>query len=208
MVKRFYTPNEVLLHNTQEDCWVSNLGRVYDLTALCAEFKGNVLLEPLLAAAGTDISHWFDSRTGDVRHYVDPETHCLVPYTPHGRFIHIPPPYPTTDWATDIGTPWWKDQKYVLGYLTKKTRFVRIINTLTSQEHEVMVCVEETMAEILARYICYNAHASSYTWKFNGMVLDMEKTLEENGVKEETQDIEDRFMPQIYLYYNDDLTEA
>lgn len=36
----------------------------------------------------------------------------------------------------------------------------------------------------------------------------MDKTLEENGIHEETQDIEDRFMPQIHLYYNDDLTEA
>ncbi|CAH8610896.1 unnamed protein product [Dicrocoelium dendriticum] len=208
MVKRFYTPNDVILHNTPEDCWVSYLGKVCDLTELCAEYKGDVLLEPLLAEAGTDISHWFDSLTGDVRHYMDPETHCLVPYTPHGRFIHIPPPYPTTDWATDIGTPWWKDPKYVIGCLTQKTRFVRIINTLTSQEHEVQVCVEETMEEILARYLCYNAHAASYTWKYNGVVLDMGKTLEKNGVREETQDIEDRFMPQIHLYYNDDLTEA
>lgn len=36
----------------------------------------------------------------------------------------------------------------------------------------------------------------------------MEKNLEENNIREEIQDIEDLFMPQIYLYYNDDLTEA
>ncbi|VDQ17183.1 unnamed protein product [Trichobilharzia regenti] len=64
------------------------------------------------------------------------------------------------------------------------------------------------MTDILVRYLKFNAHAASYTWKYNGVVLDMEKTLEENNVKEETQDIEDLFMPQIYLYYNDDLTEA
>ncbi|KAF7257042.1 hypothetical protein EG68_05084 [Paragonimus skrjabini miyazakii] len=209
MLKRkYYTPNDIILHSTPEDCLVSFLGKVYDLTPLCAAFKGSVLLKPILAAAGTDISHWFDRRTGDVQHYVDPQTHCIMPYTPHGRFVHIPPPFPTTDWATDFGTPWWKNDKYAVGYLTKKTRFVRIINTLALQEHELEVCVEDTMTDILARYLQYNAHAASYTWKYNGMVLDMEKTLEENGVKEETQDIEDRYMPQLHLYYNDDLTEA
>ncbi|KAA0190563.1 Cytochrome b5 domain-containing protein 1 [Fasciolopsis buskii] len=169
---------------------------------------GDILLQPILASAGRDISHWFDSRTGDVRHKVDPETNCCMPYTPHGRFVHIPPPYPTTDWANDFGTPWWKDRRYFVGYLTKKPRFVRIINTLSLQEHEIEVCCEETLADILKRYLFFNAHAASYTWKYNGRVLDMDKTLEENGIHEETQDIEDRFMPQIHLYYNDDLTEA
>ncbi|TPP67697.1 Cytochrome b5 domain-containing protein 1 [Fasciola gigantica] len=170
--------------------------------------KSDILLQPLLASAGTDISHWFDSRTGDVRHKIDPETNCCIPFTPHGRFVHIPPPYPTTDWANDFGTPWWMDGKYFVGYLTKKPRFVRIINTLSLQEHEIEVCCEETLADILKRYLFFNTHAASYTWKYNGNVLDMDKTLEENGIPEETQDIEDQFMPQIHLYYNDDLTEA
>ncbi|THD23778.1 Cytochrome b5 domain-containing protein 1 [Fasciola hepatica] len=100
------------------------------------------------------------------------------------------------------------DGKYFVGYLTKKPRFVRIINTLSLQEHEIEVCCEETLADILKRYLFFNAHAASYTWKYNGNVLDMDKTLEENGILEETQDIEDQFMPQIHLYYNDDLTEA
>ncbi|GAA57481.1 Cytochrome b5 domain-containing protein 1 [Clonorchis sinensis] len=206
--KRYYTPKDILLHDKAQDCWVSFLGKVYDFTPLCAQHKGDVLLRPLLNEAGKDISHWFDPRTGDIRYHVDPETHCLVPYTPHGRLIHIPPPYPTTDWATDFGTPWWKDEKYLIGYLTKRTRFVRIINTLALKENEIEVCVEENLVDILARYLPFNAHAASYTWKYNGVVLDMYKTLEENGVKEENEDIEAMFMPQLHLYYNDDLTEA
>ena len=30
------------------------------------------------------------------------------------------------------------------------------------------VCTEETMKEILKRYLLHNAHASSYTWKYDG----------------------------------------
>jgi len=30
------------------------------------------------------------------------------------------------------------------------------------------VCSEETMIEILNRYLLYNTHAASYTWKYNG----------------------------------------
>ena len=33
------------------------------------------------------------------------------------------------------------------------------------------VCTEETMKEILKRYLLHNAHASSYTWKYDGNYL-------------------------------------
>ena len=36
----FYTPNEVAIHNTIEDLWVSFLGKVYNLTPLCEKYKG------------------------------------------------------------------------------------------------------------------------------------------------------------------------
>lgn len=89
---RYYTPKEVAAHNTPGDCWVSYLGNVYDLTSLCKEFTGehgklykcytmlrniitimvilfllgDVLLKPIVANAGKDISHWFDPDTKDV----------------------------------------------------------------------------------------------------------------------------------------------
>lgn len=39
-VQRYYTPNEVSVHNTLEDLWVSFLGKVYNLTPLCEQYKG------------------------------------------------------------------------------------------------------------------------------------------------------------------------
>ena len=70
------------------------------------------------------------------------------------------------------------------------------------------------MSEILERYLPHNSHANSYTWKYFGNNLDMTKTLEENGVEEESEQFyelgmdEDQFLPPIALYFNDDLTEA
>lgn len=76
------------------------------------------------------------------------------------------------------------------------------------------VCSEETMTEILARYLRYNAHAASYTWKYDGRNLDMDKTLEDNGIPDEDEEFyklsmnDDTFLQAIHLYFNDDLTEA
>ncbi len=66
-------------------------------------------------------------------------THCLLPYTPHGRFIHIAPPYPSSDFANDYGIPWWKDDKYKIGVLSKKVRAIRILNVLTLQDQVIEV---------------------------------------------------------------------
>eukprot|EP00878_Enallax_costatus_P039878 GHUV01045806.1.p1 GENE.GHUV01045806.1~~GHUV01045806.1.p1 ORF type:complete len:158 (+),score=21.13 GHUV01045806.1:241-714(+) len=80
-LQRYFTPYEVAQHNTAGDCWVSFLGGVYDLTRLIQEHPGS-LTEPILAAAGTDISHWFDPQNGDVKTHIDPHTHLPVPYCP------------------------------------------------------------------------------------------------------------------------------
>ena len=74
-----------------------------------------------------------------IRACVDPETNCVFPHIPMGRFIHIPPRCPRTDWANDFGRPWWKDESYCIGLLSNKTRKIRIINTLTSQEQVLEV---------------------------------------------------------------------
>ena len=36
--------------------------------------------------------------------------------------------------------------------------------------------------EILQRYLVYNSHAASYTWKYDGKNLDIDKTLEVSTV--------------------------
>jgi hypothetical protein len=54
---------QVACHNTPTDCWVSLLGAVYDVTRLLRDFPG-ALTEPILAAAGTDVSHWCATTQG------------------------------------------------------------------------------------------------------------------------------------------------
>ncbi|KAA0723077.1 Cytochrome b5 domain-containing protein 1 [Triplophysa tibetana] len=209
---KYFTSKEVSLHNTLGDIWVSYLGKVYNLTPLVEENKGDLLLKSIIECAGKDISHWFDPKTKDILRHVDPLTGCLKYYTPRGRFIHVPPPCPHTDWANDFGRPWWKDNRYEIGLLSAKTRWIRIINTLTSHDKRLEVCSEETLDEILQRYLCYNAHAASYTWKHNGVNLVMSKTLGENNIPEEDElycgSIDcNLFSSSISLYFNDDLTE-
>jgi cytochrome b involved in lipid metabolism len=60
-MRRYYTPAEVAVHNTADNCWVSFFDEVYDLTLLIQQnCKKSKLCEPLIQAAGTDITHWFD----------------------------------------------------------------------------------------------------------------------------------------------------
>uniref|UniRef100_M0RB62 Cytochrome b5 domain-containing protein 1 n=1 Tax=Rattus norvegicus TaxID=10116 RepID=M0RB62_RAT len=140
--RRYFTPSEVAEHNQPEDLWVSYLGFVYNLTPLVQEFKGDLLLKPILEVAGQDISHWFDPKTKDIRKHIDPLTGCVRYRTPRGRFVHIPPPLPRSDWANDFGIPWWKGLNYQVGRLSAQTRNIRIINTLTSQEHTLELYME------------------------------------------------------------------
>ena len=67
------------------------------------------------------------------------QTHPLigsrVKRTPYGRCVDLPPDFPSSDWATLRKTsPWWKDSKYRVGTLTKKTRKIKIMNMLTHQQ--------------------------------------------------------------------------
>ena len=85
---------------------------------------------------------------------------------------------------------------------------------LTKNDDILEVCSEENMNEILARYLDQNEHSASYTWKRLGRPLDMEKTLEENDIPDESEEFidlnidEDFYIPTVHLYYNDDLTVA
>lgn len=80
---------------------------------------------------------------------------------------------------------------------------------------------EETINEILYRYTEHNKHAASYEWKAileydtkKFITLDMNKTLTENGVKDESDDFGcagmelDFLLPVLHLHYTDDLTVA
>ena len=51
------------MHNTHNDCWVSLFNKVYDLTKLIHDNHSKAECDPIVLAAGTDITHWFDSKT-------------------------------------------------------------------------------------------------------------------------------------------------
>lgn len=53
-------------------------GRVLDVTKLIKDHPGE-LVEPLIKAAGCDITHWFDEY-GDPRQFFDPVTNLKSPY--------------------------------------------------------------------------------------------------------------------------------
>ena len=64
-LRRYYTPAEVALHNTGDDCWVSFFNVVYDLTKLIQDNYSELCI-PIIKEAGTDITHWFDMNTQEV----------------------------------------------------------------------------------------------------------------------------------------------
>lgn len=76
------------------------------------------------------------------------------------------------------------------------------------------MCSEETLAEILQRYLPYNSHARSYTWKYSGVSLEMSRTLGENDVLDDDHELQqlrldqNLFSPALLLHFNDDLTEG
>ena len=81
------------------------------------------------------------------------------------------------------------------------------------------VCSEETLEEIQRRYLQYNNHAASYTWKRTdsnevARILDMRATLDANGIRDETATFDDLsidtdwYIPIIHLYFSDDLSVA
>ncbi|KAM6909524.1 cytochrome b5 domain-containing protein 1 [Xenentodon cancila] len=211
---RYFTPTDVAAHTAVDDLWVSFLGKVCDLSALTSSLEGDPLLMPILKAAGKDISYWFDPKTKDVRRHVNPWTNCESYYTPQGRFVHVPPAGPRSDWDNDIHQPWWRDRRYEMGLLTVKTRWIQVVNTLTLQKMPLQVCSEETLDEIQQRYLRYNDHAQSYTWNYDGAILDMTKTLSDNGISDDDSELEelgidrDLYIPDVLLHFNDDLTEG
>lgn len=110
---KYYTADEVAQHNTAEDCWVSIYDNIHDLTDLIAENR-SILSAPLISAAGTSISHWFREDTRDLKTFIDPVRNICMPYTPYGRFIHVPSPDPM-DNCEIVETPWWLKSVCIVG---------------------------------------------------------------------------------------------
>lgn len=215
-LRRYYLPSEVAEHNTKDNCWISKFNQVFDLTKLIQENWQSPLCDPIVINAGQDITHWFNRETHEPITHIDPETNMQEFLCPIGRYLHIPPKSSHSDTSKEVvkfEVAWWNDaDKYLIGRLTKQVRKIILMNTLTKDEQKLEVASEETLNEILDRYLHYNVHAASYTWKRLGKVLDMNKTLSDNGIVDEAQEcIElgmdpEEYIPVIHLYFDDDLT--
>lgn len=102
--------------------------------------------------------------------------------------------------------------------LTRKARLVKVLNMLSQSDTLLRICNEETVSQIQDRFMEYNQHCKSYTWRavVNDVIidLDVDKTLQENGVIDESEDFqklgldEDFYVPTLLIYFDDDLTYA
>lgn len=211
---KYILPSEVAQHNTPEDLWVSFLDHVWDLTSVVKGREHEISVLPIIQNAGRDISHWFNPNTKNIKTRIDPVSELEVPHLPfEGPLLDVPS---ITPGVGDIPTddPWWRKEDLQVGTLSKNPRFIRIVNTLTKQEDLIECAGEESLIDILGRFKRINAHAESYTWKFLGKVLVMEKTLDQNGIYDERDTFArlnidyDTYIPAILIYFNDDLTVA
>ncbi len=102
----------------------------------------------------------------------------------------------------------------MVGSLTSRSRKIKLINMLTKHEDTLDVAQEETINEILDRYLEINQHAASYTWKRLGKELNMDRNLAQNDIADETDELielgidVEEYIPAIHLYFDDDLTIA
>eukprot|EP00766_Chilomastix_caulleryi_P001404 gnl/Chilomastix_caulleri/2375.p2 GENE.gnl/Chilomastix_caulleri/2375~~gnl/Chilomastix_caulleri/2375.p2 ORF type:complete len:79 (+),score=12.75 gnl/Chilomastix_caulleri/2375:149-385(+) len=76
----------------------------------------------------------------------------------------------------------------------------------------LVVCCEDTLGDIAARYTEYNDNALAYEWRFLGRRLNFALNLVDNGIideYDEHQDClvaeQDRYIPGITLVYRDTL---
>ncbi|KAG7307361.1 hypothetical protein JYU34_007546 [Plutella xylostella] len=246
--RQWFTPAEIAVHHTAEDCWVALSGRALNLTewikeqlARCRCTKtcscggqdrycdencyekcqcivsgyqycdARRLAMTVLAFAGKDISSWF--KGDDWVHYIHPIAGTHTPFYRWGPDAKQPV-VPSTRWRPYEEPPWWLDEKYVEGYVSAKTRPLRIVNTLTGSTVTLEVCSEESIYQIMMRYCLHNSHFASYTWRYQGRSLCLNMTLAQNGIPDERDTFnqvglpDNFYIPAILIYYNDDLTES
>ncbi|KAH8262726.1 cytochrome b5 domain-containing protein 1 [Drosophila bipectinata] len=207
---RYYLKDEVVGHNKKDDFWVIIHMNVFDLTEMLKDRTDhwNRNLDYLMAHAGKDLTHFFHEN-GEPRTEISPST---------GRPRVLFPPIlevAISEFSKTKGAMWSQDPFYHIGRVTTRPRVIRIINTLTGRTQFMTVCNEDSIYDIQQKYKQrYNHHAGSYEWrKFsNGgktcSVLDLNGTLDENGLIDEEDSTVELPPPSIWLYYTDDITIA
>lgn len=190
----FFTRDEVVVHNSSDDMWVSVNGLVFDLTNLFAmrsetmndvssrELPGKFFqsllqnLRYLLAFAGKDLSWAFDDQGKPL---------CRVNQNIE-RVPVFPPAFEKEDENAEV---WWRDQSNIVGKMTCLERRVRIINSLTRKTVSMAVCEEDTISVIQQKYSQrFNVNAGKYIWRKTSSRdqstgrLFADKTLTQNGI--------------------------
>lgn len=56
----YFLPEEVSIHNTNQDCWLTIYGVVKNVTELIKQFQDTDLISPIIREAGQDVSYWFE----------------------------------------------------------------------------------------------------------------------------------------------------
>ncbi|KAH8352055.1 hypothetical protein KR084_001506 [Drosophila pseudotakahashii] len=207
---RYYLKDEVVSHNQKDDCWVIIHTNIFDLTPMLKDRLDhwNRTLDYLVAHAGKDLTHFFH-QNGEPRTEISPST---------GRPRVLFPPIlevAISEFSKTPGVMWSQDPFYHIGRVTKRARVIRIVNTLTAQTQFMTVCDEDSIYDIQQKYKQrYNHHAGSYEWrKFSKggkgcSILDLNGTLDENGLMDEEDSTVELPPPSIWLYYTDDITIA
>lgn len=180
-------------------------GRVFDLQERVARGVPGRAVRFWRELIGQSVDRFFNSRTG-----------CPAQCHPLLALETRSPTQAELGLAAAGESPWWAEEGLRAGRLSSGEIDVRIVNTLTFEEQRLRVPGEESLAEIADRYLFFNAHALSYTWKdVEGRKLDMAGTLGDNGLlaglAEEAGLLlpaEERLQPLLLLHFNDDLTEC
>jgi cytochrome b involved in lipid metabolism len=200
----FHTLNELAQHNDSIDAWICIFGNIYDITSLIKTTQGTPAYQQLIDYAGQDISSWFDEQTHEPRRRIDPQTYESVLLIKNLSIIET------------LGTPFWQTKDFLIGRLANHPRYIRLIhNFAPTHPYLFEIAEEETVGQIAKKFLKYNSHIYSYIWRYNGRILDFNKTLTENGIPNEDSShdqygwrSDNENSPTILLCFSDDLTIA
>lgn len=192
----YFTRDEVVIHNTRNDFWVSVNRSVFDLSdffrkradsitdvsfhnfllfrRIFIQNFQNLLL--LLQFGGKDLS-WAFNKHGE-------------PLTRTNQNCQSVPLFPPVNEKSDENSDfWWKDSSYIIGKVTCLERHVRIINTLTRKIITLSICEEDSIEMIQEKFSQkFNRDARNYVWRKSSSLdkrsgrLFPGKTLTQNGI--------------------------
>ena len=210
---KYFTREDLESHCTSDSAYVSVYNTVFDVSDPIAKHFRTKGAENLLRHAGKDISHFFHHETKQpiiknafLRETIQNRSNDILLHFEENVLDSKP---------KNKETPWFVDSKNMIGILSANEVTIRIVNTLTFDEDFLIVPVEESLNEICKRYLKFNYHAKSYTWKdIEHRKLKMEKTLEQNGILEDNLLMDYLNIPEkqrpvssVFLHFNDDLTD-